>query len=427
NDFHPYIYKTTDYGSSWIPINSNIPASVFSSVHVVREDPVRPGLLYAGTENGVYVSFDDGSRWLPLQTNLPHAPVHWLTIQPHFNDLVVGTYGRGFWILDDITPLQKINSEVLDMTVHLFEPRPTYRFRTRESTMNQPEDSGAGTNPSYGAGLHYYLPNGLGDDENLHITILDADGKVVRSLSGLPSAAGINRVHWDLRYDRTDEPQLRMPAFEHSHVRADSDRGLRPVGDGSRVAILAPPGLYTVRLTLGDTELIQSLTVLKDPHSAGSEEDIAAQMALLVDLREILNDAVLLINEIESVREQIADISRRMREQPENDLIIDAVRSLDEQLLAIEMKLSDQRLSGGSARQDSIRWPRQLLAKLSSLAGYVGQTDFPPTTQQLEVLENYKELLDTYKLQMDGVRNGTLVEFNQALVEQGLVGVVPLP
>ncbi|MEC9302442.1 MAG: sialidase, partial [Acidobacteriota bacterium] len=115
NDFHPYIYKTTDYGSSWIPINSNIPASVFSSVHVVREDPVRPGLLYAGTENGVYVSFDDGSRWLPLQTNLPHAPVHWLTIQPHFNDLVVGTYGRGFWILDDITPLQKINSEVLDM------------------------------------------------------------------------------------------------------------------------------------------------------------------------------------------------------------------------------------------------------------------------------------------------------------------------
>ncbi|MBE55122.1 MAG: hypothetical protein CL479_00890, partial [Acidobacteria bacterium] len=111
----------------------------------------------------------------------------------------------------------------------------------------------------------------------------------------------------------------------------------------------------------------------------------------------------------------------------ENDLIIDAAKSLDEQLLAIEMKLSDQRLSGGSARQDSIRWPRQLLAKLSSLAGYVGQTDFPPTTQQLEVLENYKELLDTYKLQMDGVRNGTLVEFNQALVEQGLVGVVPLP
>ena len=427
NNFNPYIYKTSDYGNSWTQISSNIPASVFSSVHVVREDPVRPRLLYAGTENAVYVSFDDGARWLPLQTNLPHAPVHWLTIQPHFNDLVVGTYGRGFWILDDITPLQQINSEVLDMAVHLFEPRPTYRFRTRESTMSQPEDSGAGTNPVYGAALHYYLPNELGDDENLNITILNADEEAVRSLSELPSAAGINRVHWDLRYDQTDEPQLRMPAFEHSHVRADLDRGLRPVGDGSRVAILAPPGKYTVRLRLGDTELVQSLTVLKDPHSAGSEGDIAAQMVLLVDLRNVLNDAVSLINEIESVREQVADIGRRVHDHRDNDLIIDAARSLDERLLAIEMRLSDQRLSGGSARQDSVRWPRQLLAKLSSLAGYVGQTDFPPTTQQLEVLENYRELLDTYELQMDGVRTGALVEFNRALEERGLAGVVPLP
>ena len=199
------------------------------------------------------------------------------------------------------------------------------------------------------------------------------------------------------------------------------------MGDGSRVAILAPPGKYTVRLRLGDTELVQSLTVLKDPHSAGSEGDIAAQMVLLVDLRNVLNDAVSLINEVESVREQVADIGRRVHDHRDNDLIIDAARSLDERLLAIEMRLSDQRLSGGSARQDSVRWPRQLLAKLSSLAGYVGQTDFPPTTQQREVLENYRELLDTYELQMDGVRTGALVEFNRALEERGRAGVVPLP
>ena len=150
-------------------------------------------------------------------------------------------------------------------------------------------------------------------------------------------------------------------------------------------------------------------------------------MVLLVDLRNVLNDAVSLINEIESVREQVADIGRRVHDHRDNDLIIDAARSLDERLLAIEMRLSDQRLSGGSARQDSVRWPRQLLAKLSSLAGYVGQTDFPPTTQQREVLENYRELLDTYELQMDGVRTGALVEFNRALEERGLAGVVPLP
>ena len=150
-------------------------------------------------------------------------------------------------------------------------------------------------------------------------------------------------------------------------------------------------------------------------------------MVLLVDLRNVLNDAVSLINEVESVREQVADIGRRVHDHRDNDLIIDAARSLDERLLAIEMRLSDQRLSGGSARQDSVRWPRQLLAKLSSLAGYVGQTDFPPTTQQREVLENYRELLDTYELQMDGVRTGALVEFNRALEERGLAGVVPLP
>ena len=427
NDFDPYIYKTSDYGDSWTRLNSGIPVSVFSSVHVVREDPVRPGLLYAGTENAVYVSFDDGARWLPLQTNLPHAPVHWLTIQPHFNDLVVGTYGRGFWILDDITPLQQLTSEALDSDVHLFEPRSAYRFRTRESTVSQPEDSGAGTNPAYGASLHYYLPDELDDDDNLSIIIFDAHGEIVRTLSELPRAAGINRVHWDLRYEQTDEPKLRMPAFEHAHVRADPDSGFRPVGDGSRVAVLAPPGEYTVRLTLGDVGLSSFLAVLKDPHSAGSEAEIQVQMALLFELREALNDAVALINEIDSTREQLADVGRRVQNHSDADLIRTAARSLDKRLLAIEMKLSDQRLSGGSARQDSVRWPRQLLAKLSSLAGYVGQTDFPPTTQQREVFENYKELLDTYELQMNDIRVDELADFNQTLEERGLAGVVPLP
>tara|TARA_B100000678_G_scaffold285741_1_gene289341 strand:+ start:20 stop:901 length:882 start_codon:yes stop_codon:yes gene_type:complete len=293
--------------------------------------------------------------------------------------------------------------------------------------MSQPEDSAAGTNPTYGAALHYYLPDELGDDNNLSVMIFEANGEVVRTLSELPTVAGINRVHWDLRYDQTDEPKLRMPAFEHAHVRADPESGFRPVGDGSRVAVLAPPGEYTVKLTLGDVELVRLLTVLKDPHSAGSEAEIQAQMELLFELRDVLNDAVALINEIDSSREQLNDVGRRVQNHPDADLIHAAARSLDERLLAIEMKLSDQRLSGGSARQDSIRWPRQLLAKLSSLAGYVGQTDFPPTTQQREVFENYKELLDTYELQMDDIRAGELASFNQTLEERGLAGIVTLP
>ena len=157
NNTDPYAYKTTDYGESWTLITGDIPKSIFSYVHVIREDPVRPGLLYLGTENSLFVSFDDGGKWVPLQTNLPHAPVYWLTIQEHFNDLVVSTYGRGFWILDDITPLQQMTDEVLASLGHLFQPRPAYRFRNKEGRVSQPEDPGAGQNPDYGASIHYFL------------------------------------------------------------------------------------------------------------------------------------------------------------------------------------------------------------------------------------------------------------------------------
>jgi len=145
-DFHqvnnrdPFVYKTTDYGQSWKNLSSDIPRSELSYAHCVREDPVRKGLLYLGTENALYLSWDDGTKWYPLQNNLPHAPVHWLTIQEHFNDLVVGTYGRGFWIMDDITPFQQINPEVLESEAHLFELRPAYRFRNIEPPISHPND-----------------------------------------------------------------------------------------------------------------------------------------------------------------------------------------------------------------------------------------------------------------------------------------------
>ena len=133
-DFHqvnsrdPYIYKTTDYGKTWTFLGGDIPKTVFSYCHWVHEDPVRKGMLFVGTENAIYVSFNDGKNWLPIQNNLPHAPVHHMVVQQHFNDLVVGTYGRGFWIMDDITPLQQLTDEVLKSDAFLFKPRPAYRL-----------------------------------------------------------------------------------------------------------------------------------------------------------------------------------------------------------------------------------------------------------------------------------------------------------
>ncbi len=156
-DFHqvdgrdPFIYKTTDYGKSWTSISSNIPKSPLSYVHVVREDPFRRALLYAGTENALYVSFDDGKSWQPLQSKLPHAPVYWLTVQEQFHDLVVATYGRGFYILDDVTPLTQLTEAVRNAAVHLFEPRPAYRFRAVSQPNLAPSGTSRGKNPSYGA------------------------------------------------------------------------------------------------------------------------------------------------------------------------------------------------------------------------------------------------------------------------------------
>ena len=422
NDTAPYVYKTTDYGATWRSLGADLPRSVFSYVHVVREDPVRAGLLYVGTENGVYVSLDDGAHWASLQTNLPHAPVHWLSIQPHFNDLVVATYGRGFWILDDITPLQQLDDDTLSAEVHLFAPRPAYRFRLKEAPMSQPEDSGAGTNPPYGASLHYALDSERAEAGDVRVEVLDRDGSVIRTLDDPPANAGINRVSWDLRHDPTDEPRLRTPAIEHSHVRP-GDSGWREAGDGGRVRLLAAPGTYTVRLRAGDTERTETLEVLKDPSSAGTDADVQSQSQMLFELRDALNAAVAIVNEAEAMREQVSRLSDRLSDHPASAEILPAAEALDEALVDLEMNLTDLRLSGGMARQDTIRWPRQLLAKLSSLAGYVGQSDFAPTTQQREVFAEYRVKLADSEGRMQAIRDGALADLNRLLDAQGVAVV----
>ena len=156
-DFDPHVYKTEDYGESWTKIVNGIADSPLSYARSVHEDPVRPGLLYLGTENTVYVSFDDGGMWQPLQNNMPASPMYGLVVQEHFNDLVVGTYGRGFWILDDVTPLQQLTSEVVASAAHLFEPRDAYRLQPLTRARGMPNDLTAGDNPSYGASINYWL------------------------------------------------------------------------------------------------------------------------------------------------------------------------------------------------------------------------------------------------------------------------------
>ncbi|MGW8266065.1 MAG: WD40/YVTN/BNR-like repeat-containing protein [Longimicrobiales bacterium] len=415
----PYAFKTSDYGESWTLVSRDIPESVFSYVHVIREDPVREGLLYLGTENAVYVSFNEGSDWVPLQANLPHAPAHWLTVQEHFNDLVVGTYGRGFWILDDVTPLQQLTDEVMAAEAHLFRPRPAYRFRNKESRVSQPEDPGAGQNPRYGASIHLLLGDGVEGAPS--VSILDGRGEVVRRLSGVSSEPGLHRVYWDLRYESSPSPRMRTPVLEHSHVEVGDD-GWRPAGDGGRVTPLAPPGEYTVRLTVGGEEYTQPLIVLKDPNSTGTEADIQAQFQVILQLREEAEAVVDLINEAEIIRAQLDDLEAlgRIPAGEEGTVVRDAATALDEALIELEMGLTDLRLSGGSAGQDALRWPRQLFAKITSLAGYIGSSDFRPTDQHLEVHRRYQGLLAEAQERMEAIRRDELAALNRVLEEAGV-------
>jgi photosystem II stability/assembly factor-like uncharacterized protein len=423
--FDPFAYKTTDYGESWTLISDGIPRSVFSYVHVIREDPVRSGLLYLGTENGLYVSFDDGREWVPFQSNLPHAPVYWLTVQEHFNDLVVATYGRGFWILDDVTPLQQLTPDALAADVHLFSPRPAYRFRFKEGPEGQPEDPGAGRNPEYGASLHYLLRDEPEGDVKL--AILDAAGEVVRDLGTVPGNAGLNRVFWDLTYEASETPKMRTKVLDHSHVLIGDD-GWRPAGEMGRVRPLAAPGDYTIRLTVGEEEYTQPLTVLKDPNSTGTEADIRAQTEVILQLREEADAVVGLINEAEIFRAQLPPLKERVEGMEGAEEITRAAEELDRALIELEMGLTDLRLSGGTAGQDQLRWPRQLYAKITSLAGYIDGSDFPPTTQELEVHERYQGLLREAQAGMEGIRGGALAALNALLVEKGIphvMGVAP--
>jgi hypothetical protein len=260
-DNNTYVFKTEDYGRSWKSIGAGIPKSVFAYARVVREDPYRKGMLYLGTENGLYVTLDDGATWLPLQNNLPHSPIAWLTVQEDFDDLVVATWGRGFWIMDDIAPLRQLTPAVLSEKVHLFDPRPAYEFTLREPTTSESfaaefdPPSTSGHNPPYGASINYYLSSAASGAVN--VTISDEKGKVIRTLAG-PGAYGLNRVWWNLRPAGT---------ADFTPVVTPGGRGGGGGGRGNANP-LVPPGMYVVKLSVDGTDVQSTVAVRKDPKGA---------------------------------------------------------------------------------------------------------------------------------------------------------------
>ncbi|HEU5217111.1 MAG TPA: hypothetical protein VFU23_00530, partial [Gemmatimonadales bacterium] len=419
NNRDPWVYRTNDYGKTWKLIVTGIPKSPLSFAHTLREDPVRRGMLYLGTENALYLSFDDGDNWQPLQTNLPHAPVYGIAIQEHFSDLVVATYGRGFWILDDITPLRELGAGVLAKDLHFFAPRAAYRFRNVEGPFAVAYDPSAGQNPPDGVPLDYWLKADTKDSVTLKIE--DASGATVRTIKSKGSG-GINRVWWNLRFDQSKEARMRTPPQYAPDISVGPEGRSAP--DGVRLAILAPPGTYTVKLSSGGKEATQRVEVRKDPNSGGSEAEIQVQTALLGRIRTDLDSVADMINQIESVRSQLASFTGRVSADSGLKGLGAAADSLEKKYLAVEQNLAQLQLTGRG--QDDVRYPMRLMGRLGWLADGIAVADFAPTTQQVEVQKLLHAQVQDARTRLDGLQKTDLPAFNARVRDRGVVSVMPL-
>ena len=453
-DFHqmnnrdPFAYKTADYGKTWTSITNGIPHSMLSYAHCIREDPVRRGLLYLGTENGMYISFDDGKNWQPLESGLPHAPVYWIAVQERFHDLALATYGRGFWILDDITPLEQLRPEMLVSGAHLFAPREVYRFRPVAQPAAVSYDPTAGHNPPYGAPIGFYLKSKVGEKERVHLTISDASGKAVREFecraareegarrpvgpgggggeggeSGPPCEVkpGINRVWWNLRSEPSTEFKLRTSPLYAPEVKVGGE-GWRPAPDAGRISLLEPPGTYTVTLTVGGEKFSEKLNVLKDPHSGGTEGDIQTQMRFLTGLRDEMNTLGASVNQIESLRAQLAALENGLGNDDAGKAIRKAADELAEKLITAEGKVLQLKLTGRG--QDSTRWPPMLASKIAYLSNEVASSDFAPTTQQVAVGKELQDRSDQFQQECQQILAKDVTPFNAMLREKNIPNII---
>jgi photosystem II stability/assembly factor-like uncharacterized protein len=445
DDCQPYLYKTNDWGKSWQRLTNGILGTDFT--RVIREDPACRGLLYAGTESGLYVSFDDGASWHSLRNNLPAVPVYDLVIKDH--DLVAATHGRSFWILDDLTPLHQLSGAVQQAAAHLFTPRTTYRIpppmgygRPASAGKNYMLASGvaatfseeklptgdtvrtyldAGTNPPDGVIVTYFLKEPPAAEVTLRF--LDANGQVIKSFSNqptaspadsepnaeprVPAAAGLNRFAWNLRY-----PDARR-------VPGDVTTERQVTGP------LAPPGRYQVQLTVGGQTYTAAFEIVKDPRTLVTQADFDAQLALLLQIRDKLSATHDAINQLRDVRQQVEVWQQRLQKaavaSATTGTMQPAAQALQEKLTAIEEELIQKR---AESTLDGLRLPSRLNAKLAALTSVVASADAVPTQQSYEVFQDLSARIDRQLERLYAVLDADVPAFNTLLREAAVPAVV---
>jgi photosystem II stability/assembly factor-like uncharacterized protein len=427
DDITPHIYRTRDYGKTWTNITEGIPANAY--VHAVREDPIRKGLLFAGTELGVYVSFNDGERWQPLQLNLPVTPIRDLVVKG--NDLVVATHGRSFWILDDISPLRELNAATANAGAHLFQPATAIRLRKNNArdTPLQPETP-AGKNPPSGAIIDYSL-NSV--PRVVTLEILDSSGKLVRKYSSndqqrkpddtqafptywfnpippLSKNIGLNRFVWDLRYE--DPQALR---FGYSIAAAYGEDAIRqPEGP------LVAPGVYRVRLTVDDHSYDSSVEVKMDPRVRFTPIALARQLELELLIVSALNETYDVVHRVNSLRNQLKALQEKLASDSGGKDILAAISTVDQKagkLVAVEQQWPPVGVVSAAS----------LNASLGSLLVLVDSADGAPTAQARDAFVIYRKLLDRQLSDWTTLQTQDVSALNRLLQQRqlGLIKVGP--
>lgn len=420
DDYQPYIFRTHDFGKTWVSITDGIPRSAY--VHVVREDGIKKGLLYAGTETGIYVSFDDGDHWKSLQLNLPVTPVHDLVIKN--NDLVVATHGRSFWILDDLTPLRQISRQISDSAAFLFRPENAIRLRNANRDTPLPAEEPAGQNPPAGAILDYYV--GTEPSGDITLDVLDSHGTVIRHFSSadryhppqtpppfqdswfrptelLSKTSGMHRFVWNMRYA---DP----PAIEPQYSAAVA------FGENTPLAAVGPlvlPGAYRVRLVVAGHTFSVPLMVALDPRVHTSPADLVREFELENQISLAMGETFRAFHDVQAIRTQLKNVDARI---PQSGELRDAADSLEKKLL---MLAEGKEASGEKPRKETPAL-KSLNGKLAAELASVDSADTAPTEQAQKAVEATRQQVQSALHGWQELLTNEITSFNRLANKNGI-------
>jgi len=408
-DNKPYLFKTKDYGKTWTKITDGIDAGHFT--RVVRADLKRQGLLYAGTEYGMYISFDDGASWKPFQLNLPIVPITDLTIKN--DNLIAATQGRSFWLIDDITPLHQLNDNIAKSTIHLYKPMPSYRMNGGDFSFRDGASKTEGKNHPGGVIIHFFVKDTTGAKASLEI--MELNGSLIKKYATTPDKKvkeeqlkikpGMNKFNWNMRYPDAE-------GFDGLIMWAGSLTGPKAI-----------PGTYKAKLTVNGQISETEFEILKDPRTSGTAADIMAQFEFSRAVQGKVTETNKAIKKIRSAREQINRVTEPLKDKSEMKDVNDLAKSMLDEMKKIEETLYQTKNRSG---QDPLNYPVRLNNKMAALAGEVDGSDYRPTAQVKAVYDEIKGKIDDQLKSLDKLFSDQLPKLNDLMKQKQVSAIVIL-